>query len=225
MSSTPKTVTFQVPGRSNLQRAATAPVRTSYRCSLKSPTGVDDRVSSPKVTTQPDLIADIVKLPPTSSDAPKLEAEQPPADGARLLSPKAKGQEEEQSTLLPSGEDAEQSSKTKTKADSTHDSKASMKSGHRRSSAHSTVYKSEQVSKMAYQVREKTNVSSHDHIRLMKYDVARLREHLVKLEDEIRHANRGKGLLEVSIQDVRKSLSVNQQSVSTQQKKTRGEEV
>lgn len=74
-------------------------------------------------------------------------------------------------------------------------------------------------------VRERTNSATRDNIRLMKYNVAKLREHLLKVEEEIKKMMRGKNTLEFAVQDIRRSISVNQQSVSTQQKKTRAEMV
>ena len=75
------------------------------------------------------------------------------------------------------------------------------------------------------QVRERSSISCHSHVRLVKYEVAKLREHLLKVEEEIKHLNRGRHTLELAIQDVRKALSVNQQSLSTQKKKSRGDHV
>lgn len=82
------------------------------------------------------------------------------------------------------------------------------------------ITQSSQVAKIAHTLREQTNVATFDHIRWMKHDVAKLREHLVKMEDEIKLANKGKALLDARIFDLRKCLSVNQQSISAQQKKT-----
>lgn len=82
-----------------------------------------------------------------------------------------------------------------------------------------------QVTQVANQVRERANASCHEHIRSLKYEVARLREHLLRLEEEIKHLNRGRHTLEIAIQDMRKALSVNQQSLSTQQKKSRDGQV
>ena len=74
-------------------------------------------------------------------------------------------------------------------------------------------------------MRERSSISCHSHVRLVKYEVAKLREHLLKVEEEIKHLNRGRHTLELAIQDVRKALSVNQQSLSTQKKKSRGDQV
>ena len=83
-----------------------------------------------------------------------------------------------------------------------------------------------QVAQLAGHVRSTTNSSCHEHIRALKYDAARLREQLLKVEEEIKNMNRGRSTLEIAIQDVRKALSVNQQSISTQQKKSsKGDEV
>ena len=82
-----------------------------------------------------------------------------------------------------------------------------------------------QAAHVAAQLRERGNRASHEHMRSLKYEVAKLREHLLKVEEEIKHLNRGRHTLEIAIQDVRRALSVNQQSLSTQQKKSRGDKV
>ena len=69
-------------------------------------------------------------------------------------------------------------------------------------------------------VRERTNSASRENMRLLKYNVAKLREHHLKVEEEIKHLTRGKSTLELAVQDIRRAISVNQQSVSMQQKKT-----
>lgn len=81
-----------------------------------------------------------------------------------------------------------------------------------------------QVTKIVYQIREQTNVSCLDYARWMKHDVAKLREHLVKMEDEIKLASKAKTTLDARIFDLRKCLSVNQQSISAQQKKSHRED-
>ena len=79
---------------------------------------------------------------------------------------------------------------------------------------------------IAREVRDRTNSESHEHVRSLKHDVSQLREHLLKVEEEIKNLSRGRNTLEIAVQDIRKALSVNQQSISTQQKKScRGEEV
>lgn len=78
-----------------------------------------------------------------------------------------------------------------------------------------------EVARVASKLRETTNSKSHDDARSLKFEAAKLREHLLKVEEEIKHLTRGKHTLEIAIQDTRRALSVNQQSLSTQQKKTR----
>lgn len=78
---------------------------------------------------------------------------------------------------------------------------------------------------IAHELRQGTNTTSHDHIRRNKYQVARLREQLLRVEEEVKHTSRGRHTLELAIQDIRKALSVSQQSMSAQQKKMRGTEV
>ena len=82
-----------------------------------------------------------------------------------------------------------------------------------------------EAAQVASKLREKTNSRSHDYTRSLKYDAAKLREHLLKVEEEIKHLNRGKHTLEIAVQDTRRALSVNQQSLSTQQKKSRADGV
>ena len=74
---------------------------------------------------------------------------------------------------------------------------------------------------VAEKLRQQTNSINHDYIRSIKYEVAKLHEHLLKVEEEIKNSNKGRQTLEMAIQDIRRSISVNQQSLSTQQKKTR----
>ena len=77
------------------------------------------------------------------------------------------------------------------------------------------------TAKLVNSMRERTHSACHDDVRVLKYNVAKLREHLLKVEEEIKHMNRGKATLEVAVQNVRRAISVNQQSVSAQQKKAR----
>ena len=87
------------------------------------------------------------------------------------------------------------------------------------------ITQSSQVNQIAGQVRDQTNASCHDYVRAMKYDVAKLREQLIRTEEELKHLSRGRSALEAGISDVRKCLSVNQKSISTQQKKSKRDEV
>ena len=77
------------------------------------------------------------------------------------------------------------------------------------------------TAKLVNSMRERTHSACHNDVRVLKYNVAKLREHLLKVEDEIKHMNRGRATLEVAVQDVRRAISANQQSVSAQQKKAR----
>ncbi len=82
-----------------------------------------------------------------------------------------------------------------------------------------------QVSQVASQLRERANTSSHDRVRSLKFEVARLREHLLKAEEEVKHLSRGRRTLELAVEDIRRAISVNQQSHSSQLKKSRGDGV
>ena len=73
--------------------------------------------------------------------------------------------------------------------------------------------------------RERTNSASRENTRSLKYGVARLRESLLGVEEEVKRMTRGRRALELAVQDVRRAISVNQQSVSVQQKKTRAQTV
>lgn len=84
---------------------------------------------------------------------------------------------------------------------------------------------SSEAARIAQQVRDKSSAVAHEHVRVLKYDVAKLREHLLKVEELVRVLSRGKGTLELAVQDVRKDLSTNQQSLDMQQKKSRNREV
>lgn len=76
------------------------------------------------------------------------------------------------------------------------------------------------MTRVAHQLRDQNNSASLDHVRWMKCDVAKMREHLIKIEEEIKLGNRTKSLLDTKVLDLRKCLSVNQQSISSQQKKS-----
>ncbi|CAI7993699.1 hypothetical protein GBAR_LOCUS1304 [Geodia barretti] len=71
--------------------------------------------------------------------------------------------------------------------------------------------------------RERTNSASRENTRVLKYGVARLRESLLGVEEEVKRMTRGRRTLELAVQDVRRSISVNQQSLSVQQKKARAQ--
>ena len=81
------------------------------------------------------------------------------------------------------------------------------------------------VSKIAEHVRKQSNAASHDVVRVAKYEVSRMYEYLIKVEDEIKLMHKARHTLEMAVQDFRKSISLNQQTISSQQKKTRGSEV
>ena len=76
---------------------------------------------------------------------------------------------------------------------------------------------------IAEKMRQQFNHKIHEHVQSVNCEQATLHEHLLKLEDEIKLANKGKSALEKAINDIRKGMSVNQQSISAQQKKRRDE--
>ena len=79
---------------------------------------------------------------------------------------------------------------------------------------------------VAEKLRQQANSTCLNYVRSVKYQAAKLHEHLLKIEEEIKQMSKGRRTLELAIQEARKSLSINQQSLSTQQKRsTRGNEV
>ena len=78
---------------------------------------------------------------------------------------------------------------------------------------------------MAEQVRKQSNAASHDLVRAAKYEVSRMHQYLIKVEDEIKLTHKARHTLDMAVQDIRKSISLNQQTTSSQQKKSRGSEV
>ena len=85
--------------------------------------------------------------------------------------------------------------------------------------------KSSELSAAVNAARERTNSASRENTRVLKYGVARLRESLLGVEEEVKRMTRGRRTLELTVQDVRRSISVNQQSLSVQQKKARAQTV
>ena len=81
--------------------------------------------------------------------------------------------------------------------------------------------KPSEVSLAVNAVRERTNSASRENVRRLKYSVSRLRESLLRVDEEVKLMARGRRVLEMAVQDVRRAISVNQQSVSMQQKKSR----
>ena len=81
------------------------------------------------------------------------------------------------------------------------------------------------VGKLVEQVRTQSNAASHDVVRAAKYEVSRMYEYLIKVEEEIKLTHKARHTLELAVQDIRKSISLNQQTISSQQKKARGSEV
>lgn len=233
----PKTVSFQLPGSVQLVRASTAPAKATryypgtpaitqpHRTTTSSP-APPPTVTSP--TAKPDLIADIFEdaterpkavgpalgpteekkssfgAKPDSSGHPEVvEMKEVYAGSERLNASK-------QDERILSG----QAKVSKAKVIKPH--RSSLVGKHRLTPAGQAI-------KAIYQVREQTNVSCLDYARWMKHDVAKLREHLVKIEEEIKLASKAKGTLDSRIFDLRKCLSVNQQSLSAQQKKSHRE--
>ena len=82
-----------------------------------------------------------------------------------------------------------------------------------------------QVMNHANHVREQTNHATHMHTRMMRHGVAVLRSKLIKLEEELRLAAKSRSLLEAGLQDIRKSMSVNHQAISTNQRRKKSSEV
>lgn len=206
---------------------------TTFTISPPSASPVQAQTALRSPASKPDLIADILDQPKTIHPSKmRSQPEQGKAiDSSALVSTSAT-QRGTDGTSVAMKEVVPEQKSTKTKQG------RSVMSGHAKVSKANSIRshkaptsirqsirlsQSEQVTKMTFQVREQTNVLSLEHVRWIKYDVAKLREHLVKVEEEVKLANRGKIVLDARIFDLRKSLSVNQQSVNAQQKKSRRE--
>lgn len=243
MSFTPmklKTVSFQLPGSVQPARAATAPARVtrhvatliaqdrqphrSAQSLAPPPAGV---VTSP--TAKPDLIADIFE--DTKIEKPRRTVASGVPVGTEESKPRAPQYPEtvEMREVLPNENERLDASNEKGKQDmrivpgQAKVSRAKVIKPHNTAPLGRRLTPSGQITKMVYQIREQTNVSCLDYARWMKHDVAKLREHLVKMEDEIKLASKAKTTLDARVFDVRKCLSVNQQSISAQQKKSHKE--
>ncbi len=222
MPRTPKMVSFSIPGTSSSsQPIAPSPVQPQPPLTTTTTTTVsthqeDDRRS---LSPAPDLVADIINRPKTVYSAKIHGQQQPdsPSSNDAKSSPN-----NQRPTSRPSSELGQKSKKSPVPS--------YVRIAHRNPSSKSPVLQYNErlasPASIARDGREKTNSVVHQHVRSMKQDVSRLREHLLKVEEEIKNLNRGRRTLEMSVLDLRKSLSVNQQSITTQQKKSsRGEEV
>ena len=224
MSVTPikmKTVTFQMP-----VRAATAPVQPSRLTKSITPkkekvtnTGMnlDTGIICSKIGTKPDLIADIPKTTQLNKKTQTCVSSNVPQVTIKAENSIANDVEKQVSSPIPPQQEEAKSAQKKSGKKKDHESPISPPAWDRSiTNCRSAILK----------VRALEDSVTHDHIRLMKYDVARMREKLVKLEEELKLSTRGRATLEEGIQDIRKCISVNQQSISTQQKKAkRSEEV
>lgn len=194
------------------------------------------RISSP----QPDLIADILDQPEDTKSGSKKKDTWVPKDS------QVSGQDTKSSQAVPMKEMSidkldkqdQKASRTKPEKRVPSGQSRAMKSkwskGHKSTIATALSVSPTatggrktsqigQVTKMAFQIRDQTNVACLDHTRWMKHDVAKIREHVIKIEEEIKLGNKAKVTLDAKIFDLRKCLSVNQQSISAQQKKTHRE--
>lgn len=240
-----KTVTFGVPLCGPHQRASTAPAkRLKTHClnSRKSATSNVNSTISSLDKAKPDLIADIVDRPKTATgrtagagDAPQNIIGTPAKGVAKaIVSPsngnsasacdqveRSDGEKAKSSSIINPGNSCFQASTKNFGFD-----KNPVHHTGRQCSSKYKITSSSQVMHMARHCREQCNAATHIHMRTSRHDVAKLRLQLVKLEEEIKQMTRGRGLLVVGIQEMRLSLSVNQQSISTIQKRTkRGAEV
>ena len=112
--------------------------------------------------------------------------------------------------------------KTKTlsfKVDGTHTKKTTT------GSKTTAPISSSQVINHANQVREQMNTTTHVHTRMMRHDVSILRSKMIKIDEEFRLASKSRALLESGLQEVRKSMSVNHQAISTHERRKKTSEV
>lgn len=236
----PKNVSFQLPG--STQRSSTAPA-TAGRHIIKSPPGTNLRekpptppVSSLKPTVtrisspQPDLIQDILDQPvkskpkePKSNAWVTKESETAKKNVAAEVKVQADTVKEDAGGELKITKVKQE--KRVLSGQTIKPVKSKWTKSHRSPVTGSPKRLSQigLVTKMAHDVREESNVACLDHARWMKHDMAKLREHVIKIEEEIKLGNKAKTTLDAKIFDLRKCLSVNQQSISAQQKKTHKE--
>lgn len=194
---TPKKHVIQVPSTSSQQSALQKPAPQTHTPQ-----------ANPLRSPEPDLVADILNRP--KSVHPKL------LESMQL----------DRADSKPTSQQQQQQVEQKGSAINSRSKKAGFISSTRERPSVASKRKKEHLNpaKTAADIREQTNAASHNHTRSLKYDVGKLRESLLKVEEEIKHLNRGRHTLEMGIHDIRKALSVNQQSISNQQKKSRGTE-
>lgn len=241
MTSTPtrsKAVSFKVPGSKPSTPGTVASFQRSLAKSNPQPTS--EHVNEKSTPTaqhgaQPDLVADIIDVPKTDHPRKSMnqdtvreeQVSQLDSRSGSTIKPLMEKQERQISPstrkyLLGGRVYYRPGARTFANTTSTRDQSPLLDQQKYKSLGITTT----EAAQVATQIRGMTNSSSHEHMRALKYDAARLRENLLKVEEEIKNLNRGRSTLELAIQDVRKALSVNQQSISTQQKKSsRGEEV
>lgn len=247
MTATPfrlKMVKFDLPHNPSL-RASTAPVKSSRyshpgtRSPFTSSPSANLNTVGPTVTrgAKPDLIADIVDRPKTAPTKSPRSISSPlkictPVVSAKAGSsglsavPTEKGDVEKAKFLSITSPASFTQKSGFDERPVQHAEKQPVVIS--RSSCKRKVISGSQFvhNNMARHAREHSNMATHNYTRMMKYDVAKLREQLVKLEEEIKHALRSRNVLEVGVQEMRRSLSVNQQSLSMHQKRAkRGAEV
>ena len=229
----PKTVSFQLPGGGGHPRASTAPASVRRKPPPERvpshTTPVPMAVKSANLSSQPDLIADIYQQPNTQHPSningliQGMPVSETPAIIPSALAIKDISLDVSHKTPRVKHEQRVLSGQAKV-------SKGKVTKGHR--TGPSSRYNAGpgasgrftgHTTKLVQQIQEQTNVSSLNYVRWMKCDATKLREHLVKIEDEIKLANKAKAVLDGHVLDMRKSLSVNQQSISAQQKKTHKE--
>ena len=244
MAATPtrsKAVSFKVPGSKPSTPGALDQFQRSSAKSSPQPTPpTSEHVNENSTPTaqhgaQPDLVADIVDVPKTANprklvNLETVHEEQDSQPGSRSGSAVKALMEKQEKQISPSTRRhyvggrvyCRPGTRTFANTTSTRDRSPLLDQQKYKSLSMTTT----EAAQLASQIRGVTNSSNHEHIRALKYDAARLRENLLKVEEEVKNLNRGRSTLELAIQDVRRALSVNQQSISTQQKKSsRGEEV
>ncbi len=218
-----KTVSFSLPGTplsptrpnpmspTNPQLAA--PLTTTASCTTRSPTN-GTREDNPQ-TVHPSKVRGERQAegPSTNNDKYLQTSQRPPSRASSEMAEIS--QKSKPKSSVPSY--VRLAYRNSSSASSARDRSPLLDHGTERIASPASVAKD---------LRHKSNSISHKYTRSAKYDVSQMREHLLKVEEEIKNLNRGKSTLELSVQDVRKALSINQQSISTQQKKSsRGEEV
>ena len=230
-----KTVTFAVPPR---KRATTAPAQR-LNPYYSTPWNLNPTPITSFDEAKPDGIAKTAIIKPEFSGEAAKNKISGPADGGEKTGaatkngnwdvtsvPGRKSEEVKSSSVTNHGNLSLQEGATRTKSAGGAARKSPVERAEKQriisaKGSKGKISSNIEVMHMTRHCRDQSNMATHSNVRTIKHDVAKLRVQLVKLEEEIKHMTRGRGLLAVGIQEMRRSLSTNQRSISTFQKRSK----